>query len=75
MKVRRSDLRAQFNISSLLNLHQCLDESKEPMMNLRKEACSVWLEDYNECLHHQKRRTREYIVERERLKQQGAATN
>lgn len=44
---------------------KCLDESKAPMMDIRKQECKVWLEDYNECLHHQKRRTREYVVERE----------
>ena len=67
------DIVEQFNISSLLILHQCLDESKEPMMNMRKETCSVWLEDYNECLHHQKRRTREYVVEREKQRQSTTA--
>lgn len=33
---------------------QCVDESKQPMMDMRKVECKVWLEDYNECLHRQK---------------------
>lgn len=35
-------------------LAQCLDESKAPMVNIRKQECKEWLEDYNECLHRQK---------------------
>ena len=33
---------------------QCLDESKAPMMNIRKQECKEWLDDYTECLHRQK---------------------
>lgn len=33
---------------------QCLDESKAPMINMRKQECKEWLDDYNECLHHAK---------------------
>lgn len=77
---------------------QCLDESKAPMINMRKQECKEWLDDYNECLHHAKlvsvvrqvhgrsmgssadahvqpprlssQRTREYVVERERQRQE-----
>mmetsp|Transcript_1266 Transcript_1266/g.2557 ORF Transcript_1266/g.2557 Transcript_1266/m.2557 type:complete len:81 (+) Transcript_1266:1-243(+) len=51
---------------------KCLDESKLPMMNMRKEECKVFLEDYNECLHRQKQRTRDLVVERERRRQEAA---
>lgn len=33
---------------------QCMDESKAPMIQLRREECMEWLVDYNECLHHEK---------------------
>lgn len=33
---------------------QCMDESKAPMMELRRKECMEWLEDYNECLHRDK---------------------
>jgi hypothetical protein len=31
-----------------------MDESKAPTVNQRKQECIEWLEDYNECLHHEK---------------------
>eukprot|EP00798_Chlamydomonas_sp_ICE-L_P031741 gene31741-6941_t len=46
-----------------------MDESKEPMMSLRKKECMEWLEDYNECLHRDKARLRDHLVERERRRQ------
>lgn len=33
---------------------QCLDESKAPMLDMRKKECQEWLEDYKECLHREK---------------------
>eukprot|EP00798_Chlamydomonas_sp_ICE-L_P032537 gene32537-17253_t len=48
---------------------KCMDESKEPMMSLRKRECMDWLEDYNECLHRDKARLRDHLVERERRRQ------
>ena len=43
-----------FDKWSTLNDLQCLDESKAPMVNMRKQECKEWLEDYTECLHRQK---------------------
>ncbi|GLC43824.1 hypothetical protein PLESTM_001523300 [Pleodorina starrii] len=45
---------------------KCMDESKAPMIQLRREECMEWLEDYNECLHREKERTRRQVVEREK---------
>lgn len=31
-----------------------MDESKAPMIYLRRQECQEWIEDYNECLHRDK---------------------
>ncbi|PNH02432.1 NADH dehydrogenase [ubiquinone] iron-sulfur protein 5-B [Tetrabaena socialis] len=48
---------------------KCMDEGTAPMISLRREQCMVSLEDYNECLHREKERTRRQVVERERQAQ------
>ena len=35
-------------------LLQCMDENKAPTTGQRNTECAEWLEDYNECLHHEK---------------------
>eukprot|EP00195_Chlamydomonas_chlamydogama_P016906 CAMPEP_0202890474 /NCGR_PEP_ID=MMETSP1392-20130828/864_1 /ASSEMBLY_ACC=CAM_ASM_000868 /TAXON_ID=225041 /ORGANISM="Chlamydomonas chlamydogama, Strain SAG 11-48b" /LENGTH=83 /DNA_ID=CAMNT_0049574051 /DNA_START=141 /DNA_END=392 /DNA_ORIENTATION=+ len=48
---------------------KCLDESTAPMLAMRKQECREYVEDYNECLHRDKQKLREYFVERERRRQ------
>nr|7AR9_e Chain e, kDa [Polytomella sp. Pringsheim 198.80]7ARD_e Chain e, kDa [Polytomella sp. Pringsheim 198.80] len=54
---------------------KCMDESKAPMITLRKQECSEWLEDYNECLHRDKLKLRKLLIEREKNKQEAASSS
>lgn len=49
---------------------KCVDEETAPMLNMRKERCLFWMQDYKECLHREKFRLRELLIERERRKQE-----
>lgn len=51
---------------------KCMDESKAPTQGLRRKECIEYLEDYNECLHHEKEGMRAHMVERERRRQEAA---